>query len=52
MSGSFKATTIESELTNSKMTSIPMWSEIKSWKHWESTIFNRKNNPNNINFVD
>lgn len=49
MSGSFKATTIEAEITNSKTTSIPMWSEIKSWKHWENTIFNRKNNPNNIN---
>lgn len=50
MCGTFKATTIKKELL-SAANCVPVWSMIKPWKKYETTIFNGKVERNNLNFA-
>lgn len=50
MCGTFKATTIKKEL-KSMLDCTPIWSMIKPWKEFETTIFKGMVDRNNLNFA-
>ena len=49
MSGTFKATTINTEISNLSRPYIFMNSAIKQWKVWEKNLFHELNKPSDIN---
>lgn len=49
MSGTFKATTINTEISNLIRPYIFMNSAIKPWKEWEKNLFHELNRPNDLN---
>lgn len=52
MSGTFKRTTISSELKKNSSESYPVWSMIKPWKKHESGIFKNRLSYSDLNYAN